>query len=75
MTEALLRVVPSTSNNMVALVRIKSQYGQNVIIPMNAVAHEFAQIAGTKLLTQKTVDSMKRLGYTVAVEQTLPATL
>ncbi len=60
---------------LVAQVRIKQQYGQTVIQPSNDVAAEFAKIAGTKLLTQQTIESMKKLGYTVEVEQTLPRTL
>lgn len=60
---------------MVALVRIKHQYGQQVVEPVNDIAVEFTRVAGTKLLTQQTIDSMKRLGYRVEVEQTLPRTL
>lgn len=64
-------IVPS----LIAQVRIKQQYGQTVIEPACGIGREFAKIAGTKMLTQQTIDSMKRLGYTIAVEQTLPKVL
>lgn len=57
------------------LVRLKVQYGQKVIEPVCEVAKEFAAIAGTTLLTQRTVESIKKLGYRIDVEQTLPRTL
>jgi hypothetical protein len=63
------------ASSLTALVRIKHRYGQEVIQPICAVAQEFARIAGTKVLTLKTVESMKKLGYTIEVEQTLPQTL
>lgn len=63
------------TNSLSALVRIKHQYGQEVVQPICPVALEFAAIAGTKVLTPKTVESMKKLGYTIEVEQTLPRTL
>lgn len=59
----------------VALVRLANQYGQQVVIPLDDVAITFAQIAGTKILTQNTVNLIKKLGYVIQVEQTLPATL
>lgn len=58
-----------------ATVRLANQYGQQVIVPMCDVAKTFAEIAGTKNLTQQTVNAMKRLGYVIHVEQTLPVTL
>lgn len=61
--------------NKVCHVRLKQQYGQQVIEPICEVAKEFAKIADTKTLTRQTIDSMKRLGYTVVVEQTLPTKL
>lgn len=60
---------------MNAIVRLANQYGQKVVIPVCPVAKEFANIAGTKTLTKPTIDAMKRLGYTVEVEQSLPVTL
>jgi len=64
-----------TSSRLMALVRIKYQYGQEVIMPVCETAKEFASIAGTKLLTTQTCEAMKRLGYVIEVEQTLPRTL
>lgn len=63
------------NESMKALVRIKHQYGQEVVVPVCPIAQEFAAIAGTKLLTPTTVNSMKKLGYTIEVEQTLPRSL
>jgi hypothetical protein len=74
--QAVNQVTPiEERETMIAFVRIKHQYGQQVVEPVNDIANEFARIAGTKLLTQQTIDSMKRLGYRVEVEQTLPRTL
>lgn len=60
---------------MKILVRIKHQYGQQTVVPVCEIAQEFARIAGTSTLTVPTIESIKRLGYTVSVEQTLPTTL
>ena len=63
------------NNSMIAQVRIKHQYGQEVVQPACEISREFADIAGTKLLTPATIASMKKLGYTIEVEQTLPRVL
>lgn len=60
---------------MVALVKLTTQYGQQAVQPVNDIAKEFAIIAGTKTLTPPTIAAMKRLGYTIAVQQDLPQTL
>ena len=59
----------------VALVRLATQYGQQVVIPLDEEALTFAEIAGTKTLTTATIKLMKKLGYMIQVEQTLPITL
>lgn len=56
-------------------VRLAQQYGQQVVQPVCRTSELFAQIAGTKTLTKPTLELVKRLGYEVRVEQTLPATL
>lgn len=54
---------------------MKQQYGQEVIEPVCEDAKTFAQIAGTKLLTRKTIELIKRLGYRVLVVPTEPQEL
>ena len=68
-------VGPEPLDSQVAMVRIVTQYGQTVIQPVCDTAQTFAQIAGTKTLTKPTIDAMKKLGYEIRVEQTLPTTL
>jgi hypothetical protein len=59
----------------VCLVKIGQQYGQRVIHPANETANIFCRIAGSKTLTQRLVDDIKRLGYSVEVVQDLPKEL
>lgn len=70
-----LNLVPQVAPIMTAIVKITNQYGQQVVRPVNDVAIEFANIAGTQTLTKPTIEAMKRLGYTVEVQQDLPKTL
>jgi len=56
-------------------VRLEQQYGQKVVQPACRTGELFAQIAGTKTLTKPTLELIKRLGYEIRVEQTLPTTL
>lgn len=50
-------------------VKIKDQYGQQTIVPVCRAAQIFAEIAGTKTLTSKTIQTIKALGYEVKVQQ------
>lgn len=59
----------------VCLVKLGTQYGQRVICPANNTAELFCRIAGTKTLTQRLVDDIKKLGYSVEVVQDLPKEL
>ena len=54
---------------MKIIVRIKDQYGQQVVIPVCADAQSFAAIAGTRTLTPHTIRHIKLLGYAVTVQQ------
>jgi len=49
-------------------VRIKNNYGQDVIYPVCGNADKFAWIAGTKTLTADTIRLIKSLGYEIDVE-------
>ena len=44
-------------------VKIRNNYGAEVIYPTCEVGEAFAQIAGTKTLTDQTRRIMKQLGY------------
>lgn len=46
-------------------IRITSVYGKETIYPANQTAELFAQIAGTKTLTNKTIALAERLGYEI----------
>jgi len=49
-------------------VTIKTVYGVETVYPVCNDAHTFAQIAGTKTLTLETISNVKRLGYSVALQ-------
>lgn len=59
----------------ICLVKLGNQYGQRVIFPANTTAETFCRIAGSKTLTQRLVDDIKRLGYVVEVVQDQPKEL
>ena len=66
---------PSTTEpTMTITVRIKYIYGNRTIYPVCPAAETFAQIAGTTTLPFWVIDKIKKLGYTVEVEQE-PVTL
>jgi len=49
-------------------VTIKTVYGVETVYPVCNDAHTFARIAGTKTLTLETISNVKRLGYSVALQ-------
>lgn len=49
-------------------VRIQHNYGNRVVYPVCAKALTFAEIAGTTILTDRTVALIKSLGYEVSVQ-------
>ena len=55
-------------NEQEVLVTIKSIYGEDRIYPACKVSTTFASIAGTKTLTDYTIDQMKSLGYVFKVK-------
>jgi hypothetical protein len=54
---------------MEIIVRITSVYGQRTVYPVCETAKIFAEIAGTKTLKSTTINSIKALGYKIAVAQ------
>lgn len=50
------------------LVSIKSIYGEERIYPACKISTTFASIAGTKTLTDHTINQMKSLGYVFNVK-------
>ena len=57
-------------------VRIDKNYGNRVVYPACHTSKLIAQIAGTRTLTDRTIEIIKQLGYTVEVQQpTLTTTL
>jgi len=56
---------------MTITVEIKNNYGYEKIYPACPISRKFAAIAGTKTLTERVIELIKGLGYTVQVEQTV----
>lgn len=54
---------------MKILVEIKNNYGSEAIYPLCSQGRIFADIAGTKTLTRKSLDQIKALGYSVELQQ------
>ena len=63
------------NEELVILVQLGHQYGQEVIHPACEKSELFCQIAGTRTLTRKLVQQIKQLGYRVEVQQNLPKEL
>jgi len=51
------------------IVRIKDVYGERKVYPVSRHAQAFAMIAGTKTLTDRTINLIKSLGIEIKVEQ------
>lgn len=49
-------------------VRIKNNYGNKMIYPVCEKAKAFADIASTTTLTQRVIELIKSLGYSIEVE-------
>jgi len=50
-------------------VRVKHVYGTKMIYPACDKSQIFAQLAGHTVLTQNTIDCIRRLGYLIEVQQ------
>lgn len=57
------------NNNLQILVEIKQVYGNKTIYPICEKGKLFAQLAGTKTLTEKQILIIKNLGYSFTVKQ------
>lgn len=56
-------------------VQLLTRYGKQDILPVCDKAKTFADLAGTKTLTERSIALIKDLGYTIQVQQDRPATL
>jgi hypothetical protein len=54
---------------MTITVRIANNYGNRVVYPVCQRAHTFADIAGTKTLTDDVLALIQQLGFGVVVQQ------
>jgi hypothetical protein len=57
------------------LVDVRDVYGRETIYPACPTAELFAQLAGTRTLTQAALATIHALGFTVMVRQRVPATM
>tara|TARA_X000000368_G_scaffold333427_1_gene270737 strand:- start:174 stop:353 length:180 start_codon:yes stop_codon:yes gene_type:complete len=48
-------------------VKITNNYGNKLVYPMNKEGEIFCQIAGTKTLTEGTINNARKLGYKFVV--------
>jgi hypothetical protein len=53
---------------MTVTVQIKNIYGMRTVYPACDVSKRFAQLAGTKTLTPKALNTIRDMGYTIAVK-------
>jgi hypothetical protein len=50
-------------------VRVRNVYGNKTVYPACDKSQIFAQLAGHTVLTQNTIDCVRRLGYLIEVQQ------
>ena len=51
------------------LIKIRSVYGNRLIYPVNSLAIAVAKLMGKKTFNKDEIDSIKRIGFEVQVEQ------
>lgn len=49
-------------------VRVSNNFGNRTVYPVCPVANLLAELAGTKTLTEKSIELIKDLGFTISVE-------
>jgi hypothetical protein len=54
---------------MLLKVKVKNNYGTEHIYPVSEEAKLLAQLAGSKTLTQSTIEIAKKLGFKFSVER------
>jgi hypothetical protein len=54
---------------MTITVRIANNYGTRAVYPVCESARKFAALIGTKTFTDRAIEQIKSLGYSIAVEQ------
>ena len=62
-------IIPGQQHERTITVALKDVYGNTTIYPVCDTAHTFAALTGTKTLTRSALEHIKRLGYTVHIEQ------
>ena len=60
------------NNGKKLTVAIKNVYGEEKIYPLCEAAKTFAKIAGTRTLTLRAIEAIKKLGYAVELEISKP---
>lgn len=58
-----------TNSPLTIRIELKDQYGKQVAYPICDTAKTFADIAGTKVLTDQTLLRVAALGYTIITTQ------
>lgn len=66
-TERIYKDLGDTT--MTITVKVKHVYGAKMVYPICDKAQIFAQLAGHTVLTQNTLDCVRRLGYLIEVQQ------
>lgn len=61
--------------DMIIIVKIKQVYGEDKVYPSCEKAHLFARMLCQMSFTPVNINHIKKLGYTVLVEQTQPKEL
>ena len=54
---------------MTITVRIANNFGNRAIYPVCGTAQKFADMLGTKTLTDRAIEQIKGLGYDILVQQ------
>ena len=54
---------------MTITVRITNNFGNRAVYPVCAKAKLLAELAGTKTFTDRAIDQIKALGYSISVQQ------
>jgi hypothetical protein len=53
---------------MTVTIQIKNIYGMKTVYPACEVSKRFARLAGTKTLTARALNTIRDMGYTIAIK-------